>query len=266
MVAEVERQAIEDLWPKHLEHLPPAANKLGQPRTDVHQGIICTCGEVLGWPQDAPLPVMEATVVEHHYDAPVPPTIGEMVQDELDTMADGDPADEAQTTYRGRPVEDVHLPPAPDEAASSRQDSLPARRNDVVPGEDPLQSPITIIDPTLPYGPADVEHQLVHTAGRIERGMHFQRSWEEQLHYAKVAYELAYARALSKRAEDGPADVRKALALLDCEGQYLRLSVCETMVRAARECMHSLRSLQSGYQTVARSVGASMQNLPQRGP
>ena len=338
MTAETERQAIRDLWPDHLPHLVPEDNKLGQPFTDVDNGIVCNCGDVLGWPEDAQKAradqPIEAEVVEHHYDAAADPSAmagqdnpepegydgpprpgdGEVYTDPSGTRwhstaaqphpddprfkyyaqapeppedVGDDPADEAQASR----YIDVHLPPVTDEQMTragqaltegdregfhealtgglpesppTDSGNLPARRADVVDAEDPIAARITIIDPSLPYGPADVEHQLLDIAARIERGVHFQRSWEERHYYAKVGFELASARALVD-ATGGDAATRKAQALLDCEHEYLELMVCETMIKAIRETMHNLRSLQSGYQTVARSVGASMQNLPQRG-
>jgi hypothetical protein len=337
MAAETERKAIEDLWPDHLPHLPPVTNKLGQPFTDAEHGIVCNCGDVLGWPEDAPVrtETVKAEVVEHHYDAAMDPSAmagednppaqgyagpprpgdgetytdpsgiqwkstpehphpddprfkyyGQADQPSPEEYSD-DPADEAQAAR----YVDVQLPPVTDEqmaragqalAEGDREGfhqaltselpehppvsggNLPARRADVVDAEDPIAARITIIDPSLPYGPADVEHQLLDIAARIERGVHFQRSWEERHYYAKVGFELASARALVN-ADGGDAATRKAQALLACEDEYLELAVCETMIKAIRETMHNLRSLQSGYQTVARSVGASMQNLPQRG-
>lgn len=333
MTAETERQAIRDLWPDHVPHLVPEDNKLGQPFTDVDNGIVCNCGDVLGWPEDAKQAAKEARAREaieagdelepayESYEGPPRPGDGERYIDpsgvgwtstarnphpddprfkyyaqgaepeeygpwtEPDDYAD--PADEAQATR----YTDVHLPPVTDEQIARAGEALaegdragfhealtgalpdsppvsggnlPARRADVVDAEDPIAARITIIDPSLPYGPADVEHQLLDIAARIERGVHFQRSWEERHYYAKVAYELASAHALVN-ADGGDAATRKAQALLACESEFLELMVCETMIKAIRETMHNLRSLQSGYQTVARSVGASMQNLPQRG-
>jgi hypothetical protein len=332
MAAETERKAIEDLWPSHLPHLPPIINKMGQPFTDADHGVVCNCGDVLGWPEDAKAarekamtevprehiytdpsgtewistpenphpddPRYQPEVVEHHYDAAMDPSsmagqensawdgsYHDAVEDA--EMASEDPADEAQAAR----YTDVHLPPVTDEqlaragealAEGDREGfhqalttglpehppvsggNLPARRSDVVTAEDPIAARITIIDPSLPYGPADVEHQLLDIAARIERGVHFQRYWEERAHNAKIDWELGNARAIIA-ATGGDVATRRAQALLDCEDEYRELQVCDTMVKAIRETMHNLRSLQSGYQTVARSVGASMQNFPQRG-
>jgi hypothetical protein len=350
MAAETERRAIADLWPEHLPHLPPESNRMGQPYTDTEHGIICNCGDVLGWPKDVP-------AVEHRYDAaadssamaggdpedavpladpdpayysPVaaseggsgfipgpkggnwddpgddlseqeaaalvmsgaygepPDDVQEQAMATLRQFDPGDdPADEAQATYLRQPVHDVQLPAVGvtreqiDAAgeALARHDregfhaalgeeppipvgTLPARRTDVVIPADPLDGQVMIIDPTLPYGPEDVERQLLRTENQLERGMHFQRYWEERQYHAKVAFTLANARALV-RATGGDAATRKAQALLDCESEYLEMEVCDTMVRSARECMHTLRSLQTGYQTLSNSVGAVMRSRPQ---
>jgi hypothetical protein len=153
-------------------------------------------------------------------------------------MSGDDPADESTVAE----YVDVELPDPP----------LPERA--VIP-EDPLGKQISVIDPTLPYGPADVERQLISVTARLERGAHFQRAWEERAHEAGVAYELAYARALVNAA--GPADVRKAAALLQCQPEFAERELCIMMVRAVRETMHTVRALLSGYQTIARSVGSS---------
>lgn len=388
MAGETERQVITDFWPGHLEHLAPEGNRMGQAHTDDANGIVCNCGDVLGWPEDRMKQIMTdqaktaewtaemhklgqqaadtpaerapaGQVVEHGYnpamdqsamagadtephsidddpaveaakqtirrpmqdnpspegarrvhegsvqvfqygewmdlppvqqargyDGPPRPGDGEIYTDPSGTrwqstaerphpddprfsaetfgdlapelfdqaeqfLSGDDPADEAQASRR--PMRDVHLPEEP----PVRSGTLPARREDVVVAEDPIAARVNVIDPTLPYGPADVEHQLIDIAARIERGTHFQREWEERHFRAKTAYELANAHALVN-AKGGDAATRKAQALLDCRDEYLELAVCDTMMRAIRETMHNLRSLQSGYQTIARSVGASV--------
>lgn len=368
MTAETERKAIHDLWPAHIPHLVPSENRMGQPYTDTEHGIVCNCGDVLGWPKDAPASAEVVEVVEHRYDATSAmtgqdnpevqgyegaprPGDGEIYTDPSgiqwkstaehphpddprfkyyaqevpeppgDDMSEGeaaflvmsgaydeppydvqeqatatlrrrdlgdDPADEAQVTTQGRPVQDVQLPAVTDEqmaAAGDREGfhraleneawqpqgpedppgfdgKLPARPTDVLVPADPLDTRVTVIDPTLPYGPEQVEYQLLRIEGQLERGIHFQRFWEERLHYAKVAFELANARALVA-ATGGDAGTRKAQALLACEQEYMELAVCETMVRSVRECMHTLRSLQTGYQTISNSVGATYRSRPQ---
>lgn len=136
---------------------------------------------------------------------------------------------------------------------------MPERPADVVPAEDPLNSRVVVIDPSQPYTPADVEAQLVEVLSKLERGMHFQRYWEERAYAAEVAFTIANARAVTAHRSSGAADVRKAMALLDCQREYEELALCEAMVRAVRETMHSLRSLQHGYQTTSNSVRAHYQ-------
>lgn len=329
MAAEVERQAITDLWPSHVEHLPPASNRLGQPFTDAEHGVVCNCGDVLGWPgsQPASTPAEVSGETADETESPVGPMDdlpgmwepADLVGGEADVdrpaqpdwwapeheaaaregflgnpaavayaqayerdqaargaIVDGpsdlrgDPADEAQAerhqdSSTGPPGVDpgvrqavepgVALAASLGEDPPSAAGQLPARRADLVVAEDPIATTVTIIDPTLPYGPLDVEGQLIDIAARIERGVHFQRYWEERLCRAGMEFDLAHARALV-RASGGDVGTRKAQALLDCEMEYREKSVCETMVRAVRDTMHNLRSLQSGYQTISRSVGA----------
>lgn len=137
--------------------------------------------------------------------------------------------------------------------------AMPERPADVVPAEDPLNSRVVVIDPSQPYTPADVEAQLVEVLSKLERGMHFQRYWEERAYAAEVAWTMANARAVAKHRSSGAADVRKAMALLDCQREYEEMALCGAMVRAVRETMHSLRSLQHGYQTTSNSVRAHYQ-------
>jgi hypothetical protein len=169
-------------------------------------------------------------------------------------------ADQGQVEGRPRPYPDSDGIPRDHETPGSPpavRGEMPARDLGVVQAEDPIAARVVVIDPTLPYGPQDVEHQLLDINGRIERGVHFQRYWEERHFVAKSDYEICWARAMVK-AQGGSADVRKAHALLECEDQWRELQLCEAMVRAVRETMHNLRSLQSGYQTVSRSVNDSM--------
>jgi len=313
------RDHIRALWPKHLEHLAPEGNKMGQGKIDPEEGVVCNCGEVLGFPkvqdeeeylaeQRAALDVdpdlledMEASTrePEHHYDPEPDGHVGDgresspsghpgeeltaveagwndMVQggnegeqplpcerDPEPHLVSEHPPDEAQATPPWSPTEEEYrrshgMPPMASEPPSpGPPPAIPERAAGVVRAEDPLTARVVTIDPTLPYGPMDVEHQLLDINARIERGVHYQRYWEERGFSAKAGYELAWARAIVD-SSGGAADVRKAQALLRCEGEYLELQLCETMIRAVRETMHNLRSLQSGMQTVSRSVSDSM--------
>jgi hypothetical protein len=137
---------------------------------------------------------------------------------------------------------------------------MPWRDQGVVPAEDPIAARVVVIDPTLPYGPRDVEQQLLDIAGRIERGVHYQRYWEEREFAAESVYTNKSARARWDSRGSGAKDVRDAAVQMACEEEWQELLLCRAMVKAVKETMHNLRSLQSGYQSVARSVNESTRN------
>lgn len=125
---------------------------------------------------------------------------------------------------------------------------------------DPLGSELGAMSPTAVYTPSDVELQLVSIVARLEAGQHFQRQWEVRANAAALAYEIAHARAIVE--SDGRSkEVREAEALLACEDLYLTKMDAEATVKAVRESMHNLRSMLSGFQSIARSVGSSF-NAP----
>lgn len=111
------------------------------------------------------------------------------------------------------------------------------------------------VDPSN-YTPAQVELEILNVAARLNSGARFQAAREQELGEARIAFELAWARAImgsSARA----ADQRKAEAMGRCEELFVTLTRLETTVRTTREGMHTLRSQLSGLQTVSRSVTAS---------
>lgn len=108
-----------------------------------------------------------------------------------------------------------------------------------------------------PYTPDEVEQEIVDTLDRIERGAGFLTTREEQRAAAKLAYEIAYARARF-RSEARSADQRNDEALLECLELYEDWQQLELVCRTAREGMHNLRSKLSGLQTVSRSVNAAL--------
>ena len=172
-------------------------------------------------------------------------------------------------TATGDPVEEhaarketVDLPPIPDERndmyAVSPRGTLPApvTGSGVIP-QDPLSARVVTIDPTKPYGPQDVELQLLEVENKLERGMHAQRYWEERSAAAEMEWEIIYNKARAKVIGFGGSEKdRHALCLQDpdVELAYRERHLAAAMVRMMRESMHNLRSLQSGYQTLSRSV------------
>jgi hypothetical protein len=151
----------------------------------------------------------------------------------------------------------------PEESAPDAWESVPGvpeRPDSGVVPRDPLDSQVVVIDSSAPYTPADVEAQLVEVAAKLERGVHYQRYWEERAYRATMAREMAWSRAIMKHRGSGAADVRKAAATIDCELEIAEDLLCQTMIKAMRETMHNLRSLQTGYQTISNSVRSSFHN------
>jgi hypothetical protein len=114
------------------------------------------------------------------------------------------------------------------------------------------------LDPTMPYGPQDIEARILDANNRLERGAIHEANLTAAADQLKIEYELAYARAIEK-STGGAADVRKANATLACERQYRAYREAVAARDAMKGVMHTLRSTQSGYQSVAKSVGAQYQ-------
>jgi hypothetical protein len=112
-------------------------------------------------------------------------------------------------------------------------------------------------DTGRPYTPDEVERELVVIIDRIERGAGWLTTQEEKRAAAKLGYELAFARA--RYNSDGrSSEQRNDDALLQCRDLYEEWQQLELVCRTAREGLHSLRSMQSGLQTVARSIGTAL--------
>lgn len=108
-----------------------------------------------------------------------------------------------------------------------------------------------------PYTPDEVEKELVVTLDRIERGAGWLTTQEEKRGAAKLAYEIAFAKARF-RSDGRSAEQRNDDAMLQCLDLYEEWQQLELVCRTAREGMHNLRSILSGLQSVARSIGAAL--------
>lgn len=108
-----------------------------------------------------------------------------------------------------------------------------------------------------PYTPEEVELELADTLDRIERGAGFWTTQEEKRSAAKIAYELAFARArfTSTRKTVGE---REDDAVIQCAGLYEEWQLLELTCRTAKEGLHNLRSKQSGLQSILRSASEAM--------
>jgi hypothetical protein len=108
-----------------------------------------------------------------------------------------------------------------------------------------------------PYTPEQVELEIVGILSRIERGAGFQTTKVEECAAAKLEYDLAYARALINSTARSK-ELREAEAMLACREQYERWKLLELTVKTTSEGMHNLRSMLSGFQSVARSIGVAL--------
>lgn len=108
-----------------------------------------------------------------------------------------------------------------------------------------------------PYTPDEVELEIVRILAQIERGAGFLTTRLEERAAAKLEYDLAYARALL-RTTARSKELREAEATLACQEQYERWQLLDLTVKTASEGMHNLRSMLSGFQSVAKSIGVSL--------
>jgi hypothetical protein len=222
--------AIKQYWPEHT-------SCLGQhdPVEDDVEGIVCPCGTILGFP------MVDEPAEAEGFDGPI---------------GDGP---------QGPQPDDWPAQAAEDKMAAEQQAGQVAVKHgavSTVEAEDPITSALTVIDPTMPYTPAEIESQLIDLAARLERGVHFQRGWEEQNYRDRLAFDIEYNRKLLE-SERTSADLRKADAIGQCEELFRAKAISDMMVRAVRETMHNLRSLQSGYQTISNSIKSSTQSYRQ---
>ncbi len=108
-----------------------------------------------------------------------------------------------------------------------------------------------------PYTPEEVELELADTLDRIERGAGFWTTKEEQRSAAKLAYELAFARARFTSTAKTVGE-REDDALIRCADLYEEWQLLELVCRTAKEGLHNLRSKQSGLQSILRSASEAM--------
>jgi hypothetical protein len=108
-----------------------------------------------------------------------------------------------------------------------------------------------------PYTPDEVERELVDTMWRLEAGAGWLTTKEEERGSAKLAYELAHARAIFT-SKGRSAEQREAEALLACRREYEDWQLLELTCKTAREGLHNLRAKGSYLQTVNRSVSDAL--------
>lgn len=115
---------------------------------------------------------------------------------------------------------------------------------------------IALVDPTAILTPDDLAAHIVDANNRLERGSAFVLECIQNQFETKRVYTLARARAVAG-SKAGSADRRDAEATVACENEYNEMIRAEMMARAAREMLHNLRSILSGYQSVGRAVTAT---------
>lgn len=199
---------------------PLHADCPGKAAFDAELGVVCYCGTVLGFPPDAVMPDLAMPLSQTTADARLAQPL--VVQEETRKV----------TSVNGM-ASAVH----------------PA---------DPILASLDVIDPTAPYDSKMVEEHLLDAMARLERGAHYERFCAEDYADKVLKYEAAHARALLEAANHGgAADIRAARAAVTCETEYIQRMIAKMKLDAVKANMHSLRSIMSGYQSVASSIRAA---------
>lgn len=158
---------------------------------------------------------------------------------------DGSEVDVAVVAYRpGDPMDEADVVESVGRDAIVRHDAP-----DMAPS-------VPLVDPTMPYGPAEVERALLDANRRLELGSKHEANLIAATEQLKIEYELRYAKAI-EMSTGGAADIRKANAVLASEREYRAWHDAMAARDAMKAVTHSLRSTVSALQSVSRSVGAS---------
>jgi hypothetical protein len=104
-----------------------------------------------------------------------------------------------------------------------------------------------------PYTPEEVELELVDTLDRIERGAGYLTTKEEQRSAAKLAYELAFARA-RYTSEGRTVAEREDDALIQCRDVYSDWQLLDLACRTSKEGLHNLRVKANVLQSILASI------------
>lgn len=128
-------------------------------------------------------------------------------------------------------------------------------RDIVLAERDPVRATLATIDPTVAYTQVDLEMRILDVLARLELGAVFERKAVEDDAAAKLAWKKAYWIAKNS-SEASAADRREADAMVQTLDLYLDHVEKEMVRKAVAATMHNLRSILSGYQSVAKSVAA----------
>jgi hypothetical protein len=123
---------------------------------------------------------------------------------------------------------------------------------------DPIESTLALIDPAEQYTPVDVERHILDVLYRLEVGALFERETIQKAYATQQAFDMAYNLAIHQ-SEQSSADRRKAEAMVNCQEQFEAATEAKMLKEAAKQTMHNLRAILSGYQSTARSVGSAYQ-------
>lgn len=195
----------------------------GRPAYDPELGVMCYCGDIIGPPMD------------EHLAAPTPPL------------------PPSTTTIAARNAAPLEVTPTPETVKDVHGISSAVHPND------PILATIEIIDPTQPYTPAMVETHLLDAVKRLEEGAHYERVCAEDHADKVMRYELKYNRKRieARKAVGGAEGDREAWARVECETEYLEREISKLKLKAIQGTMHSLRSVISAYQSVAKSIASA---------
>lgn len=125
-----------------------------------------------------------------------------------------------------------------------------------VGGAEQIVTPtLELVDPSAILTPDDLSAHILDVVNRLERGALFAMQCIAAEFETRRNFKMAMARhvAASKAAS---ADRRDAEAMVACAEQFEAMTNAEMLARVARESLHNLRSILSGYQTTGRAVMA----------
>lgn len=120
---------------------------------------------------------------------------------------------------------------------------------------DPVKATLAVIDPTMAYTPVDLEMRILDVLARLEQGAVFERHAHDDAARKQLAWKEAYWVA-KNASEASAADKREADAMVQTMDLYRDHLQAEWVAKAVKATMHNLRSILSGYQSVAKSVVA----------
>lgn len=127
----------------------------------------------------------------------------------------------------------------------------------MVSPEDPIISRLAVIDPTRIYTPQEVQDHIADATARLERGAVYERFLAEAYGDAVIVHHNAVTWAEYKMKEHGSnGEERKAWARLQSEDQYTAMMVAKMKKDAIGATMHTLRSVLSAYQSIAKSISS----------